>query len=177
MAGTIAPHAKLSAALDLAPGVVDDIVSLNPHDFERLRKPLMRRLMAPRITPDCVATMVGVPVAEVLAKIGALSGAATAGAAARAPLPQSPEARPAWLTAAVFEEVRLGAMDETLEADPMLPTMAAIQALKPGDVLKVRHKGEPQPFYDLWMRIGGLEGYSEQAGPEEWGIRVRRLPS
>jgi hypothetical protein len=33
----------LDKALDLDPKVVDYIVSLNPHDFERLRAPFMRR--------------------------------------------------------------------------------------------------------------------------------------
>ena len=51
MRGTIGPTTRLKEALDLDPRVAEYVISLNPHDFERLRNPLMRRLMAPRITP------------------------------------------------------------------------------------------------------------------------------
>lgn len=43
----VGPNTRLKEALGLDPRVVDYIVSLNPHDFQRLRNPLMRRLMSP----------------------------------------------------------------------------------------------------------------------------------
>lgn len=170
---TIGPDTKLSVALDLAPGVLDYVVSLNPHDFQRLRKPLMRRLMAPRITLGRVARMVNVPVEQMLRRISELSGAPI-GSMAESALPQSPVERPAWIPAVPDREVDLLPMDETLDADPMPPVMHALMALKPGEVLRFRHKWEPQPFYDLWTRMGGLEWYSESAGEDVWLIWVLR---
>jgi hypothetical protein len=65
---------RLKEALDLDPRVVGYVISLNPHDFERLRNPLMRRLMAPRITLSRVAAMAGVSQEELLERIAALGG-------------------------------------------------------------------------------------------------------
>jgi len=173
---TITPETRLNVALDLAPSVVDYIVSLNPHDFERLRKPLMRRLMAPRITLGRVAKMVRVPIDEMLRKIGELTGARTAVAQGWSLLPESPSKRPDWIPGAPIREVDLLPIDETLDADPLIPVMAAVKALKTGEVLRFRHKWEPQPFYDLWIRMGGLEWFSEQADHDAWWIWVRRKP-
>ncbi len=39
---------RLNRALDLHPDVLEYVTLLNPHDFERLRNPLMRWLMPPR---------------------------------------------------------------------------------------------------------------------------------
>ncbi|MBE2223127.1 MAG: hypothetical protein IAF02_16415 [Anaerolineae bacterium] len=46
----LTPQSKLSKALTLHADVLPYIISLNPHDFERLNNPLMRQLMPPRIT-------------------------------------------------------------------------------------------------------------------------------
>lgn len=74
MSAMIGPDTRLKKALDLDPRVVDYVVSLDPHDFERLRNPLMRRLMATRITLSRVAAMAGVLVGEMLERIAALGG-------------------------------------------------------------------------------------------------------
>jgi hypothetical protein len=85
---------RLKEALDLDPRVVDYIVSLNPHDFQRLRNPLMRRLTSPRIMLSRVAAMAGVPVGELLEGVAALGGVAVKDERREQPLPQSPEEEP-----------------------------------------------------------------------------------
>ncbi len=62
-------NSRLSKALSLHPDVLDYIVSLNPHDFQRLHNPLMRRLMPPRISLKRVAKITGRPVVDILARI------------------------------------------------------------------------------------------------------------
>ena len=52
---------KLSKALQLHEDVLEYVISLNPHDFERLRNPLMRRLMPPRISLARIARMTDTP--------------------------------------------------------------------------------------------------------------------
>lgn len=47
MRADVGSNTRLKKALDLDPRVVDCIVSLNPHDFQRLRNSLMRRLSPP----------------------------------------------------------------------------------------------------------------------------------
>lgn len=98
MRAAVGSNTRLKKALDLDPRVVDYIVSLNPHDFQRLRNPLMRRLMSPRITLSRVAVMAGVPVGEPLEGVAALGGVAVKDERPEQPLPQSPEEELPWLS-------------------------------------------------------------------------------
>ena len=168
-------HTRLSHVLDLDPLVVDYIVSLNPHDFARLHHPLMRRVMAPRITLGRVATMVGVPVDALLARVSELGKVHIDSALVMPPLPQSPPSKPAWTNTPLAADIDLLPLDDALDADPLPPVMRAITALAPGEVLRFRHRWEPQPFYDLWTRLGSLEWFAEQIDPDQWWIWVRRV--
>lgn len=58
----------------------------------------------------------------------------------------------------------------------MIPVMREVKALPAGEVLLVKHRWEPQPFYDVWTKMGGLEWFAEQIRGDEWRIWVRRLP-
>jgi Domain of unknown function (DUF1858)/Uncharacterized conserved protein (DUF2249) len=172
-------NTRLNKALDLHPQVLDYIVSLNPHDFQRLHNPLMRRLMAPRITLGRIAKMTQVPLAELLAHIATLSGATVEEDVVEHDLPQSPTEPPSWVVNAPPEtvtEVNLLPLDATLEADPLLPVMQAVKALTPGAVLCIRHQWEPQPFYDVWAKMGDVEWYATEVTGTEWHIWVRRRP-
>lgn len=169
-------NTRLSRVLDLDPAVVDYIVSLNPHDFKRLHNPIMRHFMAPRITLGRVAAMVGVPVDDMLHHIAELIPVTVETTPALA-LAQSPQQQPAWVAQANVEtivEVDLLPLDEALNADPMLPVITAVKALQPGQALRIKHKWEPQPFYDVWSKMGQMEWFAQQIGPDEWWIWVRR---
>ncbi len=54
----ISAETRLSQVLDAVPGALDYIVSLNAHDFGRLRNPVLRRYMSSRISLRRVAAMV-----------------------------------------------------------------------------------------------------------------------
>lgn len=175
---SLSPDMRLKKALDLDPRVVDYVVSLNPRDFERLRNPLMRRLMAPRITLGRVATMAGVPVAELLDHIGALGDVAVE-YEERHPLPQSPQEPPPWLTTLNTGEIRtidLLPLDDELAGDPMLPVAKGVKSLSPGETLLVKHRWEPQPLYDVWHKTGGIEWFSKQMKEDEWWIWIHQVP-
>jgi Domain of unknown function (DUF1858) len=110
MSRTIHANTRLNKALDLHPQVLDYIISLNPHDFQRLHNPLMRRLMSPRITLGRIAKMTHVPLAELLAHLAALSGANVEADVVEHDLPQSPAEPPRWVVEAppdIVEEVNL----------------------------------------------------------------------
>jgi len=122
--------------------------------------------------------MTGVPVSELLQRIAALAGVQVDAEAtpSHKPLPLSSPARPAWAAEANLtpeRDVDLLPMDQTLDADPLPLVIRVIHALQPGQVMRFRHKWEPQPFYDLWTRMGGLKWFSEQRGADEWWVWVR----
>lgn len=178
MTNVITPAMRLSKVLDRHPQMVEQIVALNPHDFARLYNPLMRRLMAPRITLGRLAVMLHMPVDELLRHVAAHSGAVVDVGALQSSMPQSPAERPGWVvdedgTAVVT--VDLLPLDEALDADPLPPVMAALKRLPPGGVVRIKHKWEPQPFYDIWTKLGDLEWFAEQKHAAEWWIWVRRV--
>jgi hypothetical protein len=180
MGATISASTRLNKALDLHPDVLEYIVSLNPHDFVRLRNPLMRRVMSPRITLGRIAAMTHVPLTELLTRVASLGGTTVVEGAAEQVLPQSPAEPPLWLAEARPDEIRevnLLPMDATLDSDPLPPVMHAVNALALGEILCIRHKWEPQPFYDMWSKIGGLEWFAAEISSDEWHIWVRRIAS
>jgi hypothetical protein len=179
MQETINANTRLNKALALHPQVLEYIVSLNPHDFQRLYNPLMRRFMSPRITLGRIAQMTRVPVAELLGHIAALSGAQAELGVMEDDLPRSQAEPPMWVVEASpdsVQEVNLLPIDATLDADPMLPVMRAVKALTPGSVLCIHHRWEPQPLYDVWSKMGDVEWYAAEVANDEWHIWVRRTP-
>lgn len=173
----VTPETRLKEALDLGPGVVDYVISLNPHDFGRLRNPMMRRLMAPRITLGRVAVMAGVPVRDLLEGVAAVGGVVVGEAVEERSLPRSPRERPPWMLGVKPQDVRvvdLSPLDDALDADPMPHVVRGVKSLAPEEVLLIKHRWEPQPFYDVWTKMGGLEWFAERASDSEWWIWVHR---
>jgi hypothetical protein len=174
---TINAATRLAKALELHPSVLGYIVSLDPHDFKRLENPVMRKLMSPRISLERIATITHTPINTLLERIAALSGATVELSTVQASSPLSPQVRPAWLSSIDLQSVRtvnLLPLDELLEEDPMPPVMIEVKKLQPGQVLLIRHKWEPQPFYDIWAKLPKLEWFAEAVSENEWHIWVRR---
>jgi hypothetical protein len=176
----IGAETRLSQVLDAVPGALDYIVSLNPHDFGRLRNPVLRRYMSSRISLRRVAAMVGVPEQQVVDDLTRLAQGATVSAPAvgddatdTADAPRRPE--PAWLQAvdaAAIRWVDVVPIDE-VGGDPFPPISLAVKQLPADGVLAIRHSWEPQPLYDIWGKMG-LEWFAERIGKDQWYIFVHR---
>lgn len=162
---------RLNRVLDLDPAIVDYVVSLNPHDFARLHHLLMRRLMSPRITLRRVAQMVGLPVDELVQRIAELGHVAVEPTAHTEPLPQTPAARPARVTAdpRALVEVDLLPLDDALDADPLPPVMTAIKTLTPGAVLRFKHRWSHSPSTTCGPPWGGSNGSRSRSPPTNGG--------
>ena len=166
---------KLSKALQLHEDVLEYVISLNPHDFERLRNPLMRRRMPPRISLARIARMTDTP--DLLLRIHEVAGIGLTDAE-RAELggydsePDAHEPLPGWVTEKPVATVDLLASDARLDTDPMSPIMRAMKAAAPGEVVLIKHKWEPQPLYDIWDKIG-VAHCATQVGTDEWWVYIR----
>lgn len=178
MSLAVTESSRLSDALALHPDVLDWVVALNPHDFERLRNPLMRKLMPRRITLARLAAMTGTPIGRLLEDLHRVAGIELAprelaSLRARAdepgPAPAASAPAPEWTDAPDPVVVDLLAADERLDADPMPPINRALNTHPAGTVVLVKHKWEPQPLYDVWARIG-VEHHARRIGPDEWWI-------
>lgn len=169
---------RLSEALKASPAVLEYIISLNPHDFERLRNPLLNKVMPPRITLRRISIMVGIPEEELVAKIHELTGLPTepiSAPADRKTLPGSAVDPPEWLKKidlAKIKWVDVTPIDAIL-GDPMPPINIAVNTSKPGEVVGIKHKWEPQPLYDIW-HSRNLQFWSKQIEPDLWHIFVYR---
>jgi hypothetical protein len=184
MSTIVDENSRLSKALDLHPAVIEYIISLNPNDFSRLRNPLMRRLMPPRITLKRVAVMAGVTVANLLTEIHRIAGkeltpedvdviSESENEASRLRRNHGDSRRPSWADSAAPVVVDLLPSDEKLDIDPVRPISLAIKANPANTTILIKHKWEPQPLYDVWAKCG-VEHFAEQQGPHEWWIYVRK---
>jgi len=168
---------RLSEALKASPAILDYIVSLNPHDFTRLHNPLLAKVMPPRITLRRIAAMVGMPVAELVARLNELAGIANHGddCVDEKALPSSAKEPPAWYKDANKDKilwVDVTSIDAN-HGDPMPPINIAINGSNEGDIIGIKHMWEPQPFYDIW-HARGFEFWSQQQHPDLWYIFVHR---
>ena len=69
--------------------------------------------------------------------------------------------------------VDLLAGDERLDTDPFVPLFPALKRMQVGQVLLLKHKWEPQPLYDVWLKLG-IEHFALQKSPDEWWIYLRK---
>src|SRR5688572_33066781 len=67
----ISPQTKISVILQANPKAVDAIASINPH-FEKLRNPILRKILASRVTIADGARIGGATVATFFEKLEAL---------------------------------------------------------------------------------------------------------
>ncbi len=174
----------LNIVLDHIPGAVEYIVSLNPHDFARLRNPVMRKFMSPRISLRRVAAMAGIREDELLQGLAALGGEVEVHTAAPLALsqpldaPQSPITQPAWMADISDDHigwVNLLPIDDAQD-DPFPAVSVAVKEMAPGAVIGIRHRWQPQPLYDVWARMG-IAWYARQVSDDEWRIYVFKPPT
>ena len=57
--------------------------------------------------------------------------------------------------------------------DPMPPINIAVNKSKPGDVVGIKHKWEPQPLFDIWD-LRGFEFWTQPQPDDTWHIFVHR---
>jgi len=179
----VTPSSKLSKALRLHPDVLDYVVSLNPHDFERLYNPLMRKLLPQRISLARLAQMTDTPLAELLITIhhkaqipletADLQEIVQLSANIPKPLPQNPTVVPEWINDPISKVVDLLESDGRLDTDPFVPLFPVINHAKEGDVILLKHRWEPQPLYDVWQKLN-IQHFATKVADDEWWIYIRK---
>jgi hypothetical protein len=174
----LTPDTRLNRVLDAVPGALDYIVSLQPHDFGRLRNPTLRHYMSPRISLRRVATMAGIPEQRLLDDLTRLSNGQQPEARPRAADAPRAQAAPDWLQhvdPAALQWVDVVPIDD-VGGDPFPPISLAVRQLPPGGVLGIRHHWEPQPLCDIWAKMD-LQWFAQQIDDDEWYIFVHRPAS
>ncbi len=179
----LTPESKLSRALKLHPDVLEYVISLNPHEFSRLRAPLLRQVMPARITLARLAVMLDMPVSNLLKGIYRAAQIELSSSELERlenlddgqnelELPQSSHDAPQWSRQQVVAVVDLLESDDRLDTDPFVPLFPVINRANPGDVILLKHRWEPQPLFDVWKKLN-IDFYSKQKSPDEWWIYLR----
>lgn len=163
-------HDRVSDVLARDESLVETFVRQAPH-FAKLRNRAMRRIMARLITVEQAAQTAGVNPATLVAELNAALGVATAqpeppapsggSALAEPPAPDLPtDAK--FVELDVREDLRSG-------REPFSRIMAAVGALQPGEVLRLRAIFEPVPLYSV-LRRRGMVHRVERGEPDDWTI-------
>ncbi|GEO05045.1 hypothetical protein AAE02nite_27090 [Adhaeribacter aerolatus] len=147
---------RISTLIRANPATIEAIASINKH-FEKLRNPLLRKVLASRVTIADAARIGGTSVEVFFEKLKALgfvserAGAVTPNPVT-APLPDLP---PVGLTLDVREGLQQG-------LDPFKEIMAAAENLPAGKSLLIINTFEPIPLYAI-LRKKGFTHYTCQS--------------
>lgn len=152
---------KLAPILKQHPQALEAIVSINPK-FQKLRNPLLRKMLAGRTSLAAAAKMGGCPVEAFFQKLEPL-GFVVDRAAGTAGSSKDKKALPHFLMALTKENLLEMDVRPVLESgsDPLSLIMEKIKTLLPGQVLKIVNSFEPAPLMAL-LEKKGFETYADR---------------
>lgn len=158
-AATITPDSKLGELLERWPALEQVLLDLSPH-FQALRNPVLRRTVARVATLRQVATVSGVALGTLVARLREGAGLAPAAAPEEG---TAPAARPAWARAPSVTRTHDARAAIEAGAHPMAQVMADLAALADGEVYALVTPFVPAPLVDL-ARGKGFQGFSDVEG-------------
>ena len=177
---------KVRDALEINEHMLDAFVWLGP-EFERLRKPALRKLMAGRVSVSQAARIAGLPLAEALYVLNLAAGEEEQALSAELHLlPQrafecraeNPPRKPRELAGLADADARVVFVDVTPHAerdeDPRPAVMRGLMRLdEEHDVLLVHHRYDPVPLRDLFA-ARGFASWAEERAPHDWYVYFYR---
>lgn len=147
---------RISAILKHNSAAIEAIASINPH-FNKLRNPILRRVLAPRVTVEDAARIGGCSVQDILEKLQGIGFEADVQPAQKS----APEAPAYGADDEVLAAVRAGRVQvldvrPILEggADPFQTIMGALKTLPGGQALEVVNSFEPTPLIKILRKKG-----------------------
>ncbi len=162
----------LDRLIERHPGLVDVLAGIHPH-FQRLRNPLLRRLIAPRTTVAEAAAMAGMSPSELLALIRRVAGEAGPESCGHAPTPEETRAEPPTPRPHELDRLRPVLVDVRDDirrgVEPFARIMEAVRALGGDEALVLRAPFEPVPLYGVLGRRG-LAHWTERLGEGDWAV-------
>lgn len=166
----ITPKTKVGALLEAYPGIENQLAAWVPA-FQKLHNPVLRRTVAKVVSLEQAASVGGIAVGELVARLRRYTGQA------EEPLAETEsmaEHKPDWLSAGrVIETIDAAAILDGGD-NPIGRVSAACARLKPGELVQVTSAFRPQPLIDT-MRKAGFQVYSAPtaggASHETWFSR------
>ena len=162
----ISAKTKISALIKENPQAIDAIASINPH-FEKLRNPILRKVLASRVTIADAARIGNANVADFFIKLQPLGFEPENDSVSAEKTPElvatERKIRPVDLPENVVElDVR---EDLKIGKDPFNLIMGALDKLEPNQALLIINTFEPTPLFSIVAKRG-FANYVETFGPE-----------
>jgi uncharacterized protein (DUF2249 family) len=155
-------HTRISVLIKGHPGALETLISLSPR-FEKLRNPLLRRLMAPRTTIEMACRIGAISKEDFFSKFEKL------GFLVQDQVEESSVSEPVkppefMRTLKESQVISLNVIPVINEGkDPLKLILQKIELLKSGQVLKLTNSFEPLPLINL-LRKKGFESFTEMTG-------------
>lgn len=169
---TITSDTKIGTILKLHPGALEAIISISPR-FEKLRNPLLRKLMAGRTSIAMASKIAGCSPFDFFSKLRPL-GFEPGKEAEQKPTSSRPlpfeirNIEPAML---VQLDVR---PDLAAGGDPLQRILGAVKQLKKGQVMVIINTFEPVPLMQL-LKKRGYESHTVQISPDTFHSYFHRV--
>lgn len=156
---TINANTKIAAILKQHPDALEAIISISPK-FNKLRNPLLRKLMASRTSVNMASKVAGCQVDDFFEKLKPLGFVADKTAAIEKE--EVPETAPSFIQNIKNEEVVELEVRPVIESgkDPFNIITGKIKQLQSGEVLKLVNSFEPVPLIQILSKQG-FEYYVE----------------
>lgn len=170
---TIDQNTKISKVIAENPKAIDAIVSINKH-FKKLQNPILRKVLAPRVTVKDAAGIGGVSVNVFLQKLADIGMSVQ--------IPPSNKSEPIETNELPFELIqdKIVPLDvrPTIErgADPFSDIMAKIKDLQPDQILKVINVFEPIPLMNV-LGNKGFASFTEKVNNNEFHTFFKKTGS
>ncbi len=155
---------KIAALLMHHPEALDTIISLNPK-FEKLRNPLLRKLMAGRVSIGMAAKIGGCTERDFF---GALKPLGFETAPEGVKKNSTAGRKPAFLQSLQAEKIVLLDVRPVLEngKDPLKEILSKVKELQPGEALKIINTFEPTPLIAM-LQKKGFAAFTEAVSPQQ----------
>ena len=152
---TINHHTKISSILKHHPQALETIISINKK-FEKLKNPILRKLMAGRTTISAAAKIGGCTTEDFFNKLVPLGFEVDRDYS----YVISGKTLPAFLQTLKYDDLQVLDVRPILDSgdDPLSIIMETIKILQPGQVLKIINSFEPSPLI-LLLQKKGFETY------------------
>ncbi|GAA4442539.1 hypothetical protein GCM10023188_42350 [Pontibacter saemangeumensis] len=162
----IAATTKISSLIKENPDAVEAIASISSH-FEKLRNPLLRKLLASRVTIADAARIGGCKVEAFYEKLAPLGFTVSSSQGSTRALTAEAGPRPAALAQLPPENIITLDVREAIAAghDPFQRIMGAVQKLNSTNALLLVNTFEPTPLFAILAKKG-YAAYAEVQGPD-----------
>jgi uncharacterized protein (DUF2249 family) len=160
---TINSNTRIAAILKENPAALDAIVPISPR-FEKLRNPFLRKLMAGRTSIAMAAKMGGCEVADFFSRLAPLGFEIDTVAPGTSPASKAVPAFMLHLNATQVTDLDVRSLIAS-GSDPLNMIMGKVNALQPGNILKIINSFIPEPLI-LLLEKKGFESYVSVINPD-----------